>query len=225
MLLNQFKVVRSIPLAAFSANPLSMCDMTSLSAALNQALHSPQPADLVALQEALLLQETTASADQATVERGLEVAGEFYAYLSQVQSALTARQFSELASWLDIGAVGAVAFEHIVTTHGGSLAELATAALSETLMVLASRQYVKAWDVESRVVHDHAAWYLRQALWRLSQERQAQLSPEARLAALRQILAPVADPAVPAAGKLLLLGRLFQVLLLVIVGPLAAAEA
>lgn len=199
--------------------------MFSLGDALYRALHSPQPADLITLQEALLLYETGTGASQAAVEGGLEVTGEFYAYLSQVQSALTARQFSELASWLDIGAVGAVAFEHILTTQRGSLAELATAALSETLMVLASRQYVKAWDVESRVVHDRASWYLRQALWRLSQERQPQVEPEARLAALRQVLAPVADPGLPAAGKLLLLGRLFQALLVVTVGPLAAAEA
>jgi hypothetical protein len=39
--------------------------------------------------------------------------------------------------------------------------------------------------------------------------------------AIRRLLAPALDPAVPAVGKLLLLGRLFQVLLLVRVGQLA----
>ena len=89
-------------------------------------------------------------------------------------------------------------------------------------MVIARRQYVKAWETETRLIHEHTAWHLRQTLWRWSVEQQPDLAPAARLEAIRRLVAPVLDPAVPAAGKLLLLGRLFQVLLLAKVSQLSA---
>lgn len=200
--------------------------MKALSDALYGVLRTPQPSQLIALHEELLVHQARASeAQQAAFDKTLEVAGEFYGYLTQLKSALTARQYSELASWLDIAAVGTVAFEHFIVGSGGNWVELAAAVLSETLMVIASRQYVKAWETETRLIHEQATWYLRQALWRLSQDQQVDLAPAARLEAIRRLLAPALDPDMPVAGKLLLVGRLYQVLLLIAASPLLAPSA
>jgi hypothetical protein len=196
--------------------------MKALDDTLYAALRNPQPSQLIALQEALLIERLMApEAQRAAFDQALETTGEFYGYLVQLQSALTARQYSELASWLDISAVGAVAFEHFFVNGGGTWVEFAAAALSETLMVVASRQYVKAWETETRLIHERTTWLLRHELWRFSLDQQPDLAPTARMEAIRRLLAPALDPAVPAVGKLLLLGRLFQVLLLVRVGQLA----
>jgi hypothetical protein len=82
------------------------------------------------------------------------------------------------------------------------------------LMVAASRQYVKAWGVETGLVHKCAAWYLTEALWRTSALMQPQLPSGQRWAAIQSLLEPVHDPELAAPDKALLLGRVFQVLLL-----------
>jgi hypothetical protein len=81
-------------------------------------------------------------------------------------------------------------------------------------MVAASRQYVKGWEVETALVHSQAAWYLSEALWRASSEMQPDLQPEKRWEAIQALLAPAHDPDVPAPEKALLLGRIFQLLLI-----------
>lgn len=195
--------------------------MKTLSDVLFEVLRNPQPARLIALQEALLVAQAAApAAEQPAFEQPLQLAGEFYVYLCELQSALTARQFSELASALDIGAVGAVACEHFLGGEGGGWLDFAAAALSEILMVIASRQYIKAWEAEMRPIHEQATWRLRQAFWRLSVAQQPDQSPAARVAAIQRLLAPALDSALPAASRQVLVGRLFQVLLLVEVGRL-----
>ncbi len=200
--------------------------MNTLSDTLFAVLRDPQPSRLIALQEALLVAQAAAPPGQrAAFDRPLQLAGEFYTYLGELQSALTARQFSELASWLDISAVGAVAFEHFIAGEGGGWIEFAAAALSELLMVVASRQYIKAWETETRPIHEQATWRLRQAFWRLSLEQQPDLAPAARLAAIQHLLAPALNPELPAASRQMLVGRLFQVLLLLEVGKLLPPTA
>ena len=82
-------------------------------------------------------------------------------------------------------------------------------------MVTASRQYVKAWSREIQPVHMKAIWFLRAALWRLSVQERPDMRADERIALVDGLLAPAlgdeeADQIRPA-----LLGRLFQVLLLI----------
>jgi hypothetical protein len=91
---------------------------------------------------------------------------------------------------------------------------LALGAVAEGLMVAASRQYVKGWEIETRLVHNHAAWYLGEALWKASAEMQPDLEGEQRWQAIQTLLAPAYDPEVPAPDKAVLLGRTFQMLLI-----------
>lgn len=197
--------------------------MKSLQDAVQSILSQPTPAALVALQGSLL-----ASSQQGeAVDRALELAGRFHAYLCELQSKITARDYSELASRLDIGAVGAVALENVIAGEGGHLWQrLLLGGLGESLMVAASRQYIKAWETETGLLHTCAAWYMAEALWRASAGMQPDLPPEQRWQAIQALLAPIHDHDVPAPDKAALLGRLFQMLLLThLVGLLPTAEA
>ena len=120
--------------------------MDSLLDAVQSVLSQPTPDALVVLQAVLL-----ARGEQgARVGRALEIAGHFHSYLSELQSKLTARQYSELASMLDIGAVGIVVLENLLCAGREEVwKRLALGGLAEGLMVAASRQYVKGWQTET----------------------------------------------------------------------------
>jgi hypothetical protein len=185
-------------------------------------LSQPQPRDLVELQGILLISEQQGK----VVDRALEITGRFYAYLCDLQSKIAARDYSELASRLDISAVGVVALENMVAQESGAFWQrLLLGGLGEALMVGASRQYVKGWEVETAVVHKDAAWYLSETLWHASCEMQPELAPERRWQAIRALLAPSYDPEVPAPAKALLLGRVFQMLLLTYLARLIEADS
>ena len=186
--------------------------MNSLLDTLQPVLSQPTPDALVALQPILLAR----GQQGADVERALEIAGHFHTYLSELQSKLTARQFSELASMLDIGAVGMVVLENLLCAGREDVwRRLALGGVAEGLMVAASRQYVKGWQAETGLVHTRASWYLTEALWHASAEMQPDLAPDQRWQAIDSLLAPARDPQVPAPDKAILLGRIYQMLLLI----------
>ncbi len=196
--------------------------MPSLQEALQKIVARPTPAALVELQGALLA--SGQAGDSA--ERSLEIAGQFHSYLCELESKITAQQYSELASRLDMGAVGLVAVENVVVGDREKLWQrLLLGFLGEGLMVAASRQYVRAWQVETGVVHQSAAWWLANALWHLSGQMQPGLPPTERWQAIQALLAPAYDPAIPAPDKALLLGRIFQVLLLIYLVSLLTGAA
>ena len=181
---------------------------------LGRLMTEPSPSDLLALQTRLLVAESsTERADAA--RRALEVAREFHAYLSELEAKYSARDYSELASLLDIGAVGAVALENLIEVGESLTQRILLGGLSEVLMVAASRQYVKAWSREIQPVHMKAIWFLRAALWRLSVQRRPDMRADERIALVDGLLAPTLGGEEADQIRSALLGRLFQVLLLV----------
>ena len=68
--------------------------MKSLRDAIIPVLSGPTPDALVALQGALLAAGQTGE----DVDHALEIAGQFHAYLTELQSKIAARDYSELAS-------------------------------------------------------------------------------------------------------------------------------
>lgn len=185
--------------------------MLTLQDAIRPVLSLPTPEAMIALQGALL----ACGREGEAVDYALGVAGHFYDYLSELQSKIAARDYSEMASRLDIGAVGAVALQNLLSAEKDSFwQKLVLGGLSEGLMVAASRQYIKGWQVETGLVHSHAAWVLTEALWHASREMQPGLPAEQRWQAIQSLLAPAYDPGVPAPEKAILLGRIFQVLLI-----------
>lgn len=184
--------------------------MNMLAQSLEDLLRRPEPAVLVALQEALLA-EVAPSVQRDGV---LVLAGQFHRYLTELQSKLSARQYSELASWLDIAAVGLVAFEDILRGSAASWRDILIGMASEAAMVVGSRQYVKGWAVELGPIHSEATWFLREALWRLSEETQPDLAAAERLQAIRTAL-PASLASADHSAQAVVLGRLYQVLLLI----------
>jgi hypothetical protein len=181
---------------------------------LGRLLTEPTPADLLALQTRLLAAEIDPTRSDAA-RRALEVAREFHAYLSELEAKFGAREYSELASMLDVGAVGVVALENLTEAGEALLKRLLLGGLSEILMVFASRQYVKAWSRELRPIHMQAVWFLRGELWQLSVTGRPDISTEERAALVDGLLAPALDEDAADEVHVALLGRLFQVLLVI----------
>jgi hypothetical protein len=181
---------------------------------LARLFSQPTPADLLALQTRLLAAETESGRREAA-RRALELAGAFYSYLTELEAKSTAREYSELASLLDMGAVGGVALENLAEAGQQLLQRLLLGGLSEALMVLASRQYVKAWSREMRPTHMQAVWFLRGELWRLSAAGRPDLSAEERAVLVDSLLRPALSDETADEVCIALLGRLFQVLLVV----------
>jgi hypothetical protein len=181
---------------------------------LGRLLTEPTPTDLLALQTRLLVAEAEQERAQAA-QRALEVAREFHTYLGEIEAKSSAREYSELASRLDISAVGAVALENLAEAGESLLQRILLGGLSETFMVLASRQYVNAWSREMRPIHMQAMWFLRGELWRLSTLGRPDMLPHQRAELVDGLLAPVLHTEASDEVCVALLGRLFQVLLVI----------
>jgi hypothetical protein len=176
-----------------------------------RVLNEPTPAALRELQGALLAQ-----APNAVRNRALELAGHFFAYLSELQSKISARDYSEFASRLDVGAMGAVALESIVDGEGEKLWQrLMLGSVGEILMIAASRQYVKAWREELGPVHAGAIWYLSEALWHASVRGKPDIPAQERWQAIQTMLEPAIDPQEADSQRAVVLGKVFQLLLLI----------
>ena len=139
----------------------------------------------------------------------------FQSYLCDLQTKIDARRYSELASLLDMGAVGGVALQNLLHSEGQQLLRRALlGTLSESLMVLASRQYVKGWSSELHTTHCQAAWVLAGELWELSSQMQPDLKNEERWQLVDKLLEPARLAETPNELRIALLGRLFQIALL-----------
>lgn len=86
--------------------------MLDLQEAVQPILTLPTPDALIALQGALL----AFSSENEAAEQALEITSHFYTYLSDLKSKISSRNYSEMASMLDIGAVGAVALENLINS-------------------------------------------------------------------------------------------------------------
>lgn len=183
-------------------------------------LREPTPELLWELRACLLAQPTVASGETETALRAL--VGEFYLYLSELRGKTSARDFNRFASLLDLTSVGILAIEDVVTLREKMLEKLLLGGLAESLMVLGSFQYVKAWDREMGLLHERAAWFLYDALWRLSTSAQPSLSAEKRQEMITTLLAPLRQGDVPMPVKVALAGRAFQMLIIAYLARLAA---
>jgi hypothetical protein len=177
---------------------------------LKTVLTIPTPTSLWQLRADLL--QIGLAADSAV----WQTLDQFYTFLAELTAKSTAHQYSHFASLLDIGAVGGVAIQNLADTqHAGELwRKLLLGGLSESLMVLAARQYVKAWEGEMTAVYHTTAWTLYASLWRLSETTQPTMNTADRRQLIEKLLAPLHDEAVTGTIKAVLIGRLFQILLL-----------
>jgi hypothetical protein len=184
----------------------------SIKNSLVQVLAAPTPASLWQLRGDILQAGVPLEAPLwSTLDQ-------FFEFLNTLSAALSAREYSQLATMLDIGAVGGVALESIFDSNldeADYWKRLLTGTLSESLMILASRQYVKAFQAETKTVYRAAAWHLQAELWRVSTRAQPELNLTERRQMIDELFAPVMDENVGEPLKALLIGRLFLVMLLI----------
>jgi hypothetical protein len=138
-----------------------MKEQMRLETTLSQVLALPTPDVLWNLRADLLtLADRLPPGRWEEADWTLEIVREFHGYLAELRSKMTAREYSQLASRMDTGSVGMLALQDLVTEREHLLESLFLGGLSEGLMVLATLQYVKAWEAETALVHDQAIWWL-----------------------------------------------------------------
>jgi hypothetical protein len=196
-------------------------NQTQMNELLGSIARKPTPDDLWALRGVILACEE-AGHDTQLVQH---VITEFYSYVSEVQAKVSAQRYNELASRLDIASVGVLALQDIMVERENLGLSLLLGSLSEGLMVLASRQYVKAWEQELRSVHRRAAWVLYDVWWRLSLQYRPDIPGDDRRALIEATIAPARESALPFEERMLLLLRLFQIALLLLSVRLCADTA
>jgi hypothetical protein len=178
--------------------------------ALRQVLTSPTPEALWDLRADLL-------------ERGedpgdavFEIIDEFHRFLESFTTLTSSRDLNHLASKLDISAIGGVLVEQLFerSGHRDMAMHILTGGLSEGLMVLASRQYVRAAEGELCSLLREVAWVLYPLVWRWTVAANPDLAPDARRELIDRVIAAMRDDDVSLTAKAILAGRLFQILLL-----------
>lgn len=139
----------------------------------------------------------------------------FHDYLDRLATGMSSRDYSQLASKLDISAISGVILERLAEVSDSPKLglNLVAGAVSEGLMAFATRQHVKAWEGELAAVHRSAAWVLFDELWRWTGERNPELEAPQRRELLDQLLAPALDPKQPGLLRAALICRLFQILI------------
>jgi hypothetical protein len=183
---------------------------------LQRILTKPAAADLLSLQSVLLSWEEKADSPLARerATAALSLLGDFYNFLVGLESKLDAHHFAELASKMDMGAVAGVVAENVLGAGKKLLERVLVGGFSEALTILASRQYIKAYNRELEAFFQQVAWQLRAHLWRFSAARRPEMAPAERAALIDSLFAPVFKQETPGSAKPIVLGCLFQVLLL-----------
>ncbi len=186
---------------------------------LQRILTDPTPADLWQLQGELLAIGTEAAL------QARRVAGDFYMYLSDLESKVTSRRHSRWAAVLETASVTSVGFQDMIDEEVDLLKRAIAAGGTALLEIAAAYKNVQAWEVEAALVHHDAAWQLYGELWDISTTLLPDLPAGQRRAHLGALLDPVVAPDTPAGIKAALLVKLFQVVLAVRLAPVLAGEA
>lgn len=146
----------------------------------------------------------------------LPILDHFYHFLNELVASSTAREYSHFASILDMAAVAGVAIQNLMEEQNSEdwWRRFVLGAASEGLMVMAARQYVKAWEEEMQASYHAAAWYLTQEYWVLSSELKPDLPSAGRRILIDRLAASLLDEELEGIVKAGLIVRLFQLLLL-----------
>ena len=176
---------------------------------LAQIISKPDPAVLWQIRAVLL------EAELSRDDRRLKILSELYEFLNKLIASSTARQYSHFASILDLGAVGGVALQNLIEKSDSAnfSQRLLAGGLSELLMVMAARQYVKAWEEEMKSAYNTAAWYLYEEFWHLSKEMQPELKPDQRRQLVDNLLKPLRDEETSGTVKAAIIVHYYQLLL------------
>ncbi len=186
---------------------------------LQRILTDPTPADLWSLQGDLLAADTNREA----AAKARQVAGEFYLYLSDLLSKVASRHHSQWAAALATASVTSVSLHECLDGKVDAFKQLLRTGTPALLEIGSALQSVKAWEVDTGLVHHDAAWRLYSELWDVSTTMLPELAPDQRRAYLDALLGPAVSPETPGNVKAVLLVKLYQWVLALRLAPLLTA--
>jgi hypothetical protein len=174
----------------------------------------PAPADLWALQQALLVIGT----EQAS--RARAVARAFHACLRNLESKSASRAASRWGAVLGTAAVGSVSVGEMGSSRKAALQGLVHGAVPAVLEVGAALKSAQAWEVEAGLVYDDLAWFLYDELWDVSAGARPDLSPSERRDQVALVIDPLFDATVPDGDRAALVVNVFRTVLAARLMPL-----
>ena len=144
------------------------------------------------------------------------ILGEYHRFLDQVRTSTESRQYSELASQLDIASISGIVVERFLEPQGARELALSVISgiLSEGLMAIATRQHVKAWKAGLASVCAGSAWFLYEEMWHWARRKKPELNTGERRRLLDLLFAPVCSANPGDVSTVHLIGSLFQLLLI-----------
>jgi hypothetical protein len=183
-------------------------------ASFDRIMVDPLPADLWALQQALLVVGTPEAA------RARAVARAFYACLRNLESKSASRTASRWGAVLGTAAVGSVSVGEMGNTREAALHGLVHGAVPAVLEVGAALKSAEAWEVEAGLVYDDLAWFLYDELWDIAATTRRDLSPDERRDQVSLVIDPLLDPAVRDDDRAALVVNVFRTVLAARLVPL-----
>lgn len=153
-----------------------------------------------------------------TADAALHAVSRLYEFTVEVRGFASSRQAAEAASMFDIGSVGVLAVENVLTAEKVTPIRLLMSGLSESLMFLASRQYVKGSNALLDATYRTHALAIQDALWSLAADfREADDLGAIRKArtAIDSLFASLARPEVPLGARVVVLYQLYALVALV----------
>jgi len=154
----------------------------------------------------------------ASVERALATVARFYAFASEVKGFVVSRGFSEKASLFDIGSIGVLAVENVLTAERKSLFRILMSGLSEGLAFAGSRQYVYGSTAVLGGLYRVYSASLYDDLWDLAREFRGPMSQDLAReiqAIMDRFFREIGAPEVPVDVRVAALYQMYGMLVLV----------
>ena len=188
-------------------------------ASFDRIMVAPSPADLWALQQALLVVGTEPAA------RARAVARAFHGCLRNLESKSASRTASRWGAVLGTAAVGSVSVGEMGDTREAALQGLVHGAVPAVLEVGAALKSAQAWEVEAGLVYDDLAWFLYDELWDIAASARPDLSPDERRGQVALVIDPLLDATVPDDDRAALVVNVFRTVLAARLVPLFRESA
>ena len=183
-------------------------------ALFDRIMVAPSPADLWALQQALLVVDTEPAA------RARAVARAFHGCLRNLESKSASRTASRWGAVLGTAAVSSVSVGEMGNTREAALQGLVHGAVPAVLEVGAALKSAQAWEVEAGLVYDDLAWFLYDELWDIAASARPDLSPDEGRSQVALVIDPLLDAAVPDDDRIALVVNVFRTVLAARLVPL-----
>ena len=154
----------------------------------------------------------------ASVDRALAAVGRFHTFAAEVKGFIVSRDFSKKASLLDVGSIGVLALENVLTAERKSLFRILMSGLSEGLAFVASRQYIYGSTAVLDSLYRTNTVALYDDLWALATEIRGPLDEktarEVQLG-LDGFFKQLSDPGVPVDRRVAAIYQMYGILVLV----------